>query len=365
MNNNDNNGRQRFLTALNKEQPDKVPIFEVYIDEIMFIKIAQVLSNEEIHLKREQTGEVSNKDDILDLYCFIANELGLDAVSGYFSVGLKKIDEHYGVDKFGVKYEFSPHGEPIILEGPIKDYADLKNFSMSSQLSLDDCTDTTYLMDKLGDSKAHVLDVFDPFKMSWYLRGGMQNLLIDYMVNPKLVHDLAKVGTEYIIASVEFAANLGVDAILMVGDLAGEITTIMSPEHFREFIQPYEKIIVDFAHTKGLKVIKHSDGNLWPIMDDLIEVGFDGMHPFQPQCMDIAEVKKLYADKVCIFGNIDCRDLLCSEPEDEVKRVVKETIDIAGKDGGYIITSSNSIHPGVKPENYIAMVAAAHTYGRY
>jgi uroporphyrinogen decarboxylase len=81
--------------------------------------------------------------------------------------------------------------------------------------------------------------------------------------------------------------------------------------------------------------------------------------------MDIGEVKAKYGDRLCILGNIDCTYLLPFGSEEEVAEAVKETIRVAAPGGGYIISSSNSIHPGCKPENYIAMVGAARDYGAY
>jgi uroporphyrinogen decarboxylase len=81
--------------------------------------------------------------------------------------------------------------------------------------------------------------------------------------------------------------------------------------------------------------------------------------------MDIGEVKNHLGKKACIIGNIDCQELLPDGTPDEVDKVVKENIEIASPGGGYIISSSNSIHPGVKPENYVAMVEAVHKYGEY
>ena len=69
--------------------------------------------------------------------------------------------------------------------------------------------------------------------------------------------------------------------------------------------------------------------------------------------------------KTCIIGNIDCQELLPEGTPDEVERAVRETLEIASPGGSYIISSSNSIHPGVIPENYIAMVEAVHKYGEY
>jgi uroporphyrinogen decarboxylase len=119
------------------------------------------------------------------------------------------------------------------------------------------------------------------------------------------------------------------------------------------------------AHARGLRIIKHSDGNLWPILDDLLEAGFDGIHPIQPQSMDIRDVKAHLEGRATVLGNIDCSFLLPFGSQEEVERAVLETIRAAAPGGGYIISSSNSIHPGVKPENYIAMVRAARRYGAY
>jgi uroporphyrinogen decarboxylase len=236
---------------------------------------------------------------------------------------------------------------------------------MVAKLEADDFATVKYLIDKVGEDKAHFVSITDPFKVSWRRRGSMQNLLMDYVLNPQMVHDLARISTDFDKAVIDMIAGIGADAITMPGDLAGEYTTIMSPKHYREYIKPYHKEIVDHAHQRGLRIVKHTDGNAWPILDDFLEVGFDGLHPIQPQCMDIGEVKAYLAGKMCVLGNIDCRDLLVSGTEEEVEETVRETIEKAAPGGGYIISSSNSIHPGCKPENYIAMVNAAHKYGAY
>ena len=74
--------------------------------------------------------------------------------------------------------------------------------------------------------------------------------------------------------------------------------------------------------------------------------------------MDIAEMKKTFGQRTCILGNIDCSFLLVFGAPEDVKQSAKETIELAAPGGGYILSSSNSIHPGCKPENYIAMVEA-------
>ena len=357
--------RERIFKALNNEAPDRVPTFELLIDEASIIKLAKLLVDGSISTGNIKTrfGEESHKS--LELHHQIAEKLDLDSLTTYFSTGLESIDDIIAEDRFGTKYHLSEHGQPLPFEGPIKSLKDTAGFDMVKNLKDEDFKGPHYIIKRTDGKRAVFLLLSDPFKLSWKLRGGMENLLLDYALQPSLVHRLASITTDFNLAAIDHVAGMGIDAIAVEGDLAGSENLIMSPDHFKEYVKPYLSKIVEYSHSKGLKIIKHSDGNIWRILDDLIEVGFDGIHPIQPQCMDIGEVKEYLKDKACIIGNIDCQELLPNGLTDEVDKTVKETIDIASPGGGYIISSSNSIHPGVRPENYIAMIEAVHKYGYY
>ena len=354
--------KERTMEALNLGQPDRVPVFELYISESSLVNLAGLLGIEtQTAAERDEFGQESTA--ILDLYCEIVENLGLDVTCASHSIGMEPIDEDHVKDRFGTVYALSEHGEPLPIEAAINGPADVVGFDMASMLQREDFASAEYVYGRTD--RARCLVILDPFKISWRLRGGMQNLLIDYVLRPRLVHDLQRIATEYDMAVIDFAENMGVDMIIFPGDLAGEHATIISPEHYREYIKPYHRQLAKYAREKGIKTIKHTDGNAWPILDDFLEVGFDAFHPVQPQCMDIGEVKRHLTGKACVVGNIDCRNLLVSGTEEEVVETVKKTIEMAAGGGGYIISSSNSIHPGCKPENYIAMVRAAHEHGVY
>lgn len=359
------NSRERILAALNKREPDQVPIFELYINEPNIVDIARIIAPEFVSVKAGKDKFGDESYDVLDLYCLIIEKLGIDATCTNFSIGIENIRNDLGKDKYGTTYMLSEHGEPTPIDGPIKSPDDLVGFDPVSKITADDFVKVKYIIDKVGKEKAHFVSITDPFKSSWRWRGGMQNLLIDYVTNPQMVHDLANIASDFDNKAIDMISASGADVVIVPGDLAGEYTTIMSPKHYREFIKPYHERLVKHAHDKGLKIIKHSDGNLWSILDDLLEVGFDGIHPIQPQCMDIGEAKSHLKGKACVLGNIDCRDLLVSGTPEEVDITVKETIQKAAPGGGYIISSSNSIHPGCKSENYLAMVNAVKKYGKY
>lgn len=159
---------------------------------------------------------------------------------------------------------------------------------------------------------------------------------------------------------------MGADIVMTGDDYADRRGPIMSPDHFREFVLPYLKEMVDLAKSKGVPFIKHTDGNIWPIIDMIVETGIDGLDPLEPIAgMDIGRVKELYGDRIAVVGNVDCGELLSRGTVEEVVEAVKETIAKASPGGGHILASSNSIHPAVKPENYKAMVEAAREFGRY
>lgn len=350
------NSKQRVLTALSHKVPDKVPIVDTIDDPIKY-KLATLVGMD--------ISDLDKNFKETDLNCRLSEKLGLDWVDTYSSMGLVPIDENHLKDKYGCVFVTSEHGVPIIIDGPIKEAEDVKGFEMVSKLTLDDLDPVRFTIEKSGDEKAIMVWFEDAFKISWQLRGGMQHLLLDYGMNPTLVHDLARISTDYNLALVEMLSKISVDVVCLEGDLASEERTLMSPDHYREFIKPYQAEVVKCAHDNGLKIIKHSDGNMWAILDDHVEIGFDGFHPIQPDCMDIGEVKKHVAEKLCLIGNIDCRQLLCDGTEEEVEKTVKQTIQTAAPEGNFMIMSSNSIHAGVNPKNFLAMVSAAHKYGMY
>jgi uroporphyrinogen decarboxylase len=116
----------------------------------------------------------------------------------------------------------------------------------------------------------------------------------------------------------------------------------------------------------GFPIIKHTDGKLWPIIDMIIDSGIDCLDPIDPQAgMDIAEVKAQYGDRVAIKGNVDCSETMTFGTPEDVIAETKEALRKGMPGGGFILSSSNSIHSGVKPENYMAMLQTLKEYGSY
>jgi uroporphyrinogen decarboxylase len=353
-----------MLIAFARKEPDRVPVWEMAFNEESIIKLGRFFTDDLPPMKFAQQMTMEEKIKLLNTLFTVVRELELDGISSITLLGTEPVDETHVKDGWGRILRISEEGEATAVGGPISDPRDLKELKPYHPQQ----TDFLMLMASKGNFQDQISQVFvqpGPFRESWTLLGSMEKLLYHYMKSPQFVKDLARLITDYILEVVDMAAELGADIIALDGDLAFSQTTLMSPAQYEEYVFPYHREITEHAHRKGLLIFKHSDGNMWPILDGIVEAGFDGFHPVQPQCMDIGEVKAKYGDRLCILGNIDCMHLLPFGSEEEVERAVKETIAKAAPGGGYIISSSNSIHPGCKPENYLAMVRAARKYGNY
>lgn len=140
----------------------------------------------------------------------------------------------------------------------------------------------------------------------------------------------------------------------------------MAPTVFKKLFYPgFKKVIQGFKEL-GLIVIKHTDGNIWPIIDLIVDSGIDCLDPIDPQAgMSLSEVKKTFGNRIALKGNVSCSKTLTFGTEEEVIIETKNCLKAGAKNFGYILSSSNSIHSAVKPENYIAMLKTLRKYGVY
>lgn len=170
---------------------------------------------------------------------------------------------------------------------------------------------------------------------------------------PEEVHRVAR---ENVNAQVERASRLfdaGVDCFILCADYCFNQGPFMSPTMFREYVTPYLAENIRKLKEMGAWVIKHTDGNLMPIIDQIIECEPHGLHSLDPMAgVDIAEIKRLYGDKVCLIGNVNCA-LLQTGTFQEMEDSAHYALDHGKPGGGYIFSTSNCVFKGLPLDNYL------------
>lgn len=359
------NGKERIVTALSLREADRVPMFIHGINEGPIMGIGRHITDGLPEGKAMNQMTPQEKAKLIDTLFRI---LEVFEVDGYTCLpigpGTEFGDGEPLVDEWGVGFTRSPHGMPVPSMHPVRDTDDLDHYTppepSRGQMILVDL-----MRERFKGEKAIFWMMRGVFVKSWRL-AGMENLMVKMFDDPEFVHRVASMVTEYNLGQLDMLAQAGLDVLIVEDDIADKNSTLVSPEMFREFINPYNRKLVERAHRKGLKVVRHSDGNLWPILDILLETGYDGLNPLEPQAgMRLKELKEYCGDRMCFLGNIDCVDLLPNGSAEQVEAAVVEAIRDAAAGGGLIIDSSNTYHPGVKPENVIAVFEATKKHGVY
>ena len=187
---------------------------------------------------------------------------------------------------------------------------------------------------------------------------GFENLCMAMISDPPLARyvcdQVGRIVTELVQRLVRQEA---VGAVLLSSDIAFHSSLMVSPNSLRQFIFPWIKEVTQLAHEADKPVIFHSDGNLMEVIPDLIEAGIDALHPIEPAAMDIHEVRSRYGSKLCLIGNVDV-DLLIRGTPDEVRLQAEQLVSTFDGQGGYVLSSGNSIPAQVPLENYQALIAA-------
>jgi uroporphyrinogen decarboxylase len=193
---------------------------------------------------------------------------------------------------------------------------------------------------------------------------GMGIDVFGYMLydDPGLIHEVHARFSDWSARVVRHLNELDFDFFWVADDVAGNNGPFMSPKVFREYFLPHMKTVASEIKKPW---IYHSDGDLFPILPDLLTLGMNAIHPIQPSAMDITRVKREFGNRVAIAGNIDLDYTLTRGTTEEVDAEVKERIRAIGPGGGYMITSANSLADYCKTENVLAMAEAIRKYGKY
>lgn len=202
------------------------------------------------------------------------------------------------------------------------------------------------------------------FTLTWMLMG-FNNFATKLIVEEDLVADVFRRVAEIQLDCLERILEMPhVGAVWLVDDLAFGSGPMIAPGALRTHVFPWYRKIAERCHERGLLVFFHTDGDLWKLLDDFVEIGVDVLHPIDPHCMDIKTLKENYGDRLCFAGNVS-NELLRSASPAEVEDRVRYLMENVGPGGGFLLGSGNSVPEWARFENYMAMRAATFRYGGY
>jgi len=356
--------RERVMTALRRGQPDRVPWIENDIEEPLQIKLMDGRTD-------YTPGELCRK-------------LGMDGFGYHFPSGGAGTHTQALQTKDSVKqafyypkkitFDFVPPwiaemgvipdtGRTFIKKGLLTSRDSLKYFD---EFLPDPDHPARY--EQVAKWIAQYKEDFAIFarirlgSASMFESTGLENFALLMYDDPDLVKEIHRRFSEWSARVVEHLNKLDFDFYWVNDDHADTKTPWVNMEMFDEFLKPYQAIV---ARAIKKPWIFHSDGNLVPILEGLLSLGMDAIHPIQPAAMDINKIKADYGQRVCVVGNIDLDYTLTLGSPAEVEKEVKDRLEKVGKGGGYMISSANSLTDYCKIENVWAMANTIQKFGKY
>lgn len=197
------------------------------------------------------------------------------------------------------------------------------------------------------------------FETAWALRG-YEQLMMDFVEDPDLAEWILDIPYYYHLAAAERLVGLGVDMIWVGDDVGTQRGMLFSPDCWRRFLKPRMRNFVGKLKyiNPQLKIAYHSDGQIYPIIPDLLEIGIDVLNPIQPACMDAALLKAEYGQDLCFWGTIDEQHTLPFGTPEQVEEEVRRRINTVGAGGGLILGPTHHVQLDTPMQNFWAMVQA-------
>ena len=197
---------------------------------------------------------------------------------------------------------------------------------------------------------------FALFERAWSLRG-FDQFLMDLLCEPDLAEDLLERITEIQVVLAKRFLALGVDGGYFGDDYGAQKSLLFSPALWRDLIKPRLARMFAVFREAGLPVILHSDGDIWPILPDLVEIGLTCLNPVQPEVLDHDRLFREFGDKLSFYGGLSTQGVMPNGSPDDVRAATRECIARLAPDGtGLLLGPSHRMQSDIPPENVAAML---------
>jgi uroporphyrinogen decarboxylase len=348
--------RDRILAALNHEVPDRCPM------QISFTPEFAERLRQDMQLQGKTAHNPHGGGNTYELERALDEDMLLTSVgwaNSYYQ------EEGSYVDEWGIGWESQEYQTPFgtghyteITGHPLADDAAIASYQPPDPTRPELYKEAQWVIQEFKDDYWIVgVTVTTIFETAWALRG-YEQILTDFVLQPELVDELLEIPYRYHLAAAKRLVEMGVDMVWTGDDVGAQTAMLISPKHWRTFLKP--RMANFIAELKGInpevKVAYHSDGNILPIIPELIEIGLDVLNPIQPASMNPAEVKKQFGDRLCFWGSIDEQYTLPLGTPEQVRAEILDRLKTIGKNGGLILGPTHHVQLDTPLENFWAMV---------
>ncbi len=379
---------ERVIAALERREPDRVPTMDMTFE---YAKIYEILDKRPFPLGRLFGNKYASKaldrlapgpltpffvEKSMDVLTYdrtaAAVELGFDAAWVTYPPVWRYDDSRNMYDIGGKEYKIVFDGKgnlgtPMYTGGRIKSAEDWRSWPKEDLLRLPEKNRKFFskLQKDFGD-KIFIFFAFVDgiFGYTWGALG-FERFVIAARKERAFVERIVRFYTDLYCLMLEAVADAGVPGVIYADDMAYRSGPMINPKQLDSLLGDSLRRLTETAHMLGMKIVVHSCGNVYRLLDWFADCGFDGVHALEPTAgMELSEVKRMVGDRLCLLGNVDVTHVLVDASREEVFEAVRQAIAAAGKNGGYIVAPTNS-HQDVSVERLRWLVEAAEVYGRY
>lgn len=368
------------MIALNHEEPDRTPIDIGGMLASGFNKIVHDKLKKFLHMRGGKTQVVHMMQQEVRPDERIRSMFGGDTYGLWSnSIGNRKLAGNMYIDEWGVKYRLNKSGYYYeIVEFPLKN-AQMKNLEEYRWPNPYNPMRTRGLAKKarelyMNTSLALIANgIFcsGPFQhCAWLL--GLEDYLAKMLLDKEFSRTFLEKALKFHLDYWDMMLNaVGeyVQVVAIADDLGSNDAPLINPDLYREMVKPYHEKLISFIKEKAnVKVLLHTDGDVYPLIPDFIEIGVDALNPVQYSAreMDTKKLKEEFGEKLTFWGGgCDTQQILPFESPDKVREEVKRRICDLAPNGGFVFAPVHNIQLDTPPENIVALYTAALEYGVY
>ena len=362
--------KERVLAALNHEEADRVPLDIGSTNNTSMHKTIERAVKERLNLEDNGYLIKSTYQGIVVPDQSIVDHFGVDTCSIYINDTQPWIDNGDGTltDMWGIGYKYNEMNQYYdMVTHPLEDAEEIED--------LDSWTfpePTEYMVEGLSErieansDKACVLEGLRENMLglpSWLRKN--ENFYVDLLINEDFadaLHEKLLAGYKVWIDFIMERIGHGIDIVKVADDMGSQTSTLISPETYRARIKPYQARLYSYIKEKyNKKLLLHSCGAIRPFIGDLIEIGVDALNPVQISAvgMEPEGLKRDFGNNITFWGGaVDTQHILSVGSPEEVKKQVKENMEIFKPGGGFVFAQVHNIQRNVPIDNVLAMYEA-------